>query len=67
MATSTHGETAKIYQFPVKGRAGADKQAAESKRARERTQVAYADCACGGNWYHEAALHEADTLPLPRN
>ncbi len=63
MATITHGETAKIYQFPVKGRAGADRKGPESKLALDRKQVAYADCAFGGAWYHEAALLETDALP----
>ncbi|MEQ1697230.1 MAG: DUF2735 domain-containing protein [Hyphomicrobiaceae bacterium] len=66
MATSTHIETAKIYQFPLKGRAGADRQAAESKRLAERAKATYADCAFGGNWYHEAALHDVDVVPPRR-
>ena len=63
MATSSHRETAKIYQFPVKGRAGVDRNAAEAKRSNDRAQETYADCAFGGCWYHEAALHEVDVLP----
>lgn len=63
MATSFRGETAKIYPFPAKGRAGADSKAVEPKLKLDRTQAAHTEFAGGGCWYHEAALHEADVWP----
>ena len=61
MATTNHSETAKIYQFPVKGRAGAALNPVPSKQVLDRAPRA--DCAGGGCWYHEAALHEVDVVP----
>lgn len=61
MATTEHSETAKIYQFPVKGRAGLARKPVPSKQGTDRSQ--FADCAFGGCWYHEEALHEADVVP----
>jgi hypothetical protein len=63
MATRSHRETAKIYQFPVKGRTGVDRKAVEAKQLHDQVPDTYADCAFGGCWYHEAALHDVDALP----
>ena len=63
MATGFHRETATIYQFPVNGRDGADRKVTQAKQLVERQPPTYADCAFGGCWYHEEALHDGDALP----
>lgn len=65
MATGSNRETAKIYQFPVEKRLANDRK----KIGRQELlpeQPSYADCAFGGAWYHEAALHDTDPLPQLR-
>lgn len=58
MTTTHHRETAKIYQFPAGGRAAV-------KAGRNAVQIAEAPArlskvVCGGGWYHEAAIQEAN-------
>jgi hypothetical protein len=56
MNPSFHQGSAKIYQFPVGGRASL---------GIRRTETPIADvprvteAACGGSWYHEAAIEDA--------
>ncbi len=59
MAQTTLQGTAKVYQFPVGGRAGfAEAQQAklkEAARLREISESVVDDC-----WYHGAAIREND-------
>ena len=54
MAQSSHRESAKIYQFPSRDRAGRATRMADLASAH----VSNADF--GGAWYHEAAVQEAE-------
>ncbi|AWN37241.1 DUF2735 domain-containing protein [Methylobacterium radiodurans] len=60
MNTDFHRPTAKIYTFPVGGRAG---QAARAAAPAAAPQI----CTAGSGWYHEAAIQEeAERNRLPR-
>jgi Protein of unknown function (DUF2735) len=53
MATSISPGSARIYQFPRRGRFAAHEE------SRERTNLeAQVAAAVGGCWYHEAAIAE---------
>jgi hypothetical protein len=62
MNTSLNNGSAKIYQFPAGGRG-----ALGARRPDEITPTAdqgssrVSEAACGGGWYHEAAIQESDT------
>jgi hypothetical protein len=61
MNTSLHRETAKIYQFPIGGRAAFN----ASRRLTQASVEALAPARAarvvyGGNWYHEEALQDDD-------
>jgi uncharacterized protein DUF2735 len=63
MNTGLNQGSAKIYQFPVGGRASiAGRRYGESKSALEiaASQVNKADCS--GSWYHEAAIEESKSV-----
>ncbi|WP_454628980.1 DUF2735 domain-containing protein [Bradyrhizobium cenepequi] len=58
--TGLNQESAKIYQFPVGGRAAlGGRRYGETRSALElaASQVNKADCS--GSWYHEAAIEES--------
>lgn len=60
MTTTLHRETAKIYQFPAGGRA-AVKNGRKALQATEAlSPVRPSKIVCGGSWYHEAAIEEAN-------
>lgn len=61
MAESRTRETAKIYQFPIRGRATEADRSYGARKAAElaTSRVAYAEC--GSSWYHEAALRDAES------
>ncbi|GJD57913.1 DUF2735 domain-containing protein [Methylobacterium dankookense] len=60
MNTDFHRTSAKIYQFPVGGRAGQTQREAAA-------QPAPRSCAIGSGWYHEAAIQEeAERNRTPR-
>ena len=55
--TSNHQrESARIYQFPVGGRAGLAGRYETARQAAPR----YNEIAVGGSWYHEEAIREAE-------
>ena len=63
MANMTHGETAKIYQFPVATRTIRRNQPLEGTvMLLDRKSNVFADAAYGGSWYHDAAI-EAERKP----
>lgn len=58
MNTGLNRGTARIYQFPVGGRAtGSQIRHEETPSADPATAVS--DVACGSGWYHEAAIQES--------
>jgi hypothetical protein len=58
MTTSHFNGSAKIYQFPVGGRAAVNSRRDEIKPA---TDIAPSLVAFGsGGWYHEEAIQEAE-------
>ena len=57
--TSNHG-SAKIYQFPAGGRAALGvRRHEETKAATDPGPSRVSEAACGGSWYHEAAIQDA--------
>ena len=60
MTTNIYGHTAKIYQFPVRGKAGIVENREKAKPATDLTSQRFADAADASSWYHEAAVQEAE-------
>ena len=59
MTTSTDQGSAKIFQFPARGRFAATGYRDETKSTAMLTpQVVNA--AVGGSWYHDAAIQDAE-------
>ena len=63
MTTTFHRETAKIYQFPVRGASQANRRIEKVKAAAGFKPMQYAEVAAGGSWYHEAAIRESERNP----
>ncbi|HPG88475.1 MAG TPA: DUF2735 domain-containing protein [Hyphomicrobium sp.] len=62
MTSNAQIETAKIYQFPVGGRAALTTRAGLASQASELEIAAAPRVAVGGSWYHDAAVQEADKV-----
>jgi hypothetical protein len=60
MNTSFHHGSAKIYQFPVRGRPAIGARYEEAKTAVEFKSPRVSEAACGSGWYHQAAI-DADS------
>ncbi len=63
MNTGLNQGSAKIYQFPVGGRASlAGRRYGETRSALEiaASEVKTADCS--GSWYHQAAIEESKSV-----
>jgi Protein of unknown function (DUF2735) len=61
MNTSLNHGSAKIYQFPPGGRAAfGGRRHEETKAAADTGSSRVSEAACGGSWYHEAAIQEAN-------
>ncbi|RDV01303.1 DUF2735 domain-containing protein [Undibacter mobilis] len=59
MPTNAPRETARIYQFPVGGRAGlAPRRSPEMARFADMPTISY-----GSSWYHDEAIREAADKP----
>jgi hypothetical protein len=59
MATSTSYGSAKIYQFPVGGRAAlGDRRSADTKSPIDQRTPGVNETICSGSWYHEEAIQE---------
>ena len=56
--------SAKIYQFPVGGRAGARVRGDDGEQSASHAPQHFAKAACGSAWYHEEAIAQDAT---PRN
>jgi Protein of unknown function (DUF2735) len=63
MTMSFQRESAKIYQFPVRGAAQANKRIAQVNTASGLKSIQYAEAAFGGSWYHEAAIRDSQRNP----
>ena len=56
--TSNHG-SAKIYQFPAGGRAAFGVRRHEETKEADPGPSRVSEAACGGSWYHEAAIQDS--------
>jgi len=52
--------SAKIYQFPVREHVAAASYRAETKPALHAMTPRAAKVVCGGAWYHEEAINDAE-------
>jgi len=60
MNTSLNHGSAKIYQFPAGGRAAlGGRRQEEASPALDPGSLRVSEAACGGSWYHEAAIEES--------
>ena len=60
MNTNLNQGSAKIYQFPAGGRAAlGGRRYEETKPAADHGSLRVSEAACGGGWYHEAAIQES--------
>ncbi len=61
MNTTPHHETAKIYQFPIGGRASFNASRRPGQASVDAlAQARSAKVVYGGNWYHEDAIEDVD-------
>jgi hypothetical protein len=60
MTASSYRESATIYQFPKGGRAALGGRRDETKAAETLAASRVARVACGGAWYHEEAVQNAE-------
>ncbi|MFG1464188.1 DUF2735 domain-containing protein [Xanthobacter sp. DSM 24535] len=60
MATSQYRGSAKIYAFPVGGRAGVSSQRTPTKPNNDLAEMQIATMSFGSSWYHEAAIQDAE-------
>jgi hypothetical protein len=59
MGTNLNQGSARIYQFPARGRAAlGGRRYGETKPAVDQPRVN--EVVCSGNWYHEEAIRESD-------
>lgn len=58
MNTSVNQGSAKIYQFPVGGRAAANRQD-EIRSSKDQAMRPVNAAVCSDSWYHEAAIAES--------
>ena len=63
MATTFHRESARIYQFPVRGPSQGNKRIEKVKAIAGLKSAPYAEVSFGGSWYHEAAIRESERNP----
>lgn len=65
MSGVIHGESAKIFQFPVGGRAGVVDSRPQNSFAREVEAIKAMRMVIGDSWYHDAAI--ADSAPTRKS
>lgn len=54
-------ESAKIYQFPIGGRAGlGDRREGQAKTPIDLNPPRVNEALCSDNWYHEEAIQESN-------
>ena len=62
MNASLNNGSAKIYQLPAGGRGALGaRRPDEITPATDQGSSRVSEAACGGGWYHEAAIQESDT------
>ena len=61
MTTNFYQESAKIYQFPARGRKAVDGRT-EEIQSRGRSGAARFAPSFGSGWYHEAAIQESKRI-----
>jgi Protein of unknown function (DUF2735) len=59
MNTSLNHGSAKIYQFPVGGRAALGVRGPDETKASTELASRVSETVFGGAWYHEAAIQES--------
>jgi hypothetical protein len=59
MNTSLNHGSAKIYQFPVGGRAALGMRSPDTTKASTDLAARASETVFGGAWYHEAAIQES--------
>jgi hypothetical protein len=59
MNTGLNEGSAKIYQFPVGGRAALDGRRYGETKTTDIAPERAGDSACSGSWYHQAAIDES--------
>jgi hypothetical protein len=60
MTTNFPGESAKIFQFPARGRFAAADSRDQSESAKNLMSPRVAKITFGGAWYHDAAIQDAE-------
>ena len=55
---NTPHQTAKIYQFPIGGRAAAHGLRSDARSNLERMSARVTPTVCGEGWYHEEAIQQ---------
>jgi hypothetical protein len=58
MTTNFHAGSAKIYEFPARGRFAAGGRPDENRTPTRFTSPHVADVVFGSSWYHEEAIQE---------
>jgi len=58
--TSFSRGSAKIYQFPVRGRMTAGEPREKAKSAADLALQRACEAACDSGWYHEDAIRESE-------
>lgn len=59
MTTNYPHQTAKIYQFPIGGRAAPSGLRHGTRSAPAQMTPGIGQTVCGESWYHEAAIEDA--------
>ena len=59
MNTGLNEGSAKIYQFPVGGRAALAEHHHDETKTTDIASAPSGDSACSGSWYHQAAIDES--------
>jgi Protein of unknown function (DUF2735) len=59
MQANVNQGSAKIYQFPVGGRAALGRGDGAAKPALDNNAPRVNETICSGSWYHEEAIREA--------
>jgi len=65
MATSVNQESARLYQFPIGGRAALGGRPYGEGQPAEHTTISNT-AACSGSWYHAAAIEESKSASKPK-
>ena len=67
MTTNVHSGSAKIYQFPLRGRFAASTYREEANAVSNLAATRVTKAVVGGAWYHEEAIQDADRSRKNKN